>query len=719
MYHKNYVPQVDEEDCGVAALAMILKYFGTVISLAKLRELTRTTITGTTIYGIKKAAEYFNLEVLPIKADNKLFDVEHLPVPFIVHVIKDNGLFHYYVVREIRNDVVIIADPDPEIGIKKMKVNDLLSEWTGSAIFFTTRDNYEPQKNKISGLIGLTSQLLIKKKMILGIIISAFIVLVINIISSLALQSIIDTFIPKLLKDLLSLVVFSLLVLYFFNAVFSFLEGILISKLGKELSANIVLTFIKHLFNLPISFFLNRKTGDIVSRFNDTGKIIDALATSVVTLCLDVIIVLTMGIFLWFQSKILFLIILAALPIYLAIILSFTLIFEKINKSVMKANAQVSSSIIESIKGIETIKALNSESRKFGQIQNEFLEYLDKNYKYGVSENAQNSIKQFIHLSLNIIIIWMGAREIMTHNFMLGQLISFNALLGYFTNSLQNIINLQAKFQSAKVANNRLNEIMLVREEEHGSSHLISQYPKFTLNHVNCSYGFDKAVIKNVNMEINAGEKIAVVGASGSGKSTLAKLLVKFLDINSGQIALDNININNISGKELRSYVNYVPQHPALFSGSILKNLTLGIGTSAKLEDIRIAARIACIDKEICQMPMGYNTMISENGESLSGGQKQRLAIARAILSPANILILDESTSGLDSVTENTLIENLLKQTDKTIIFIAHRLTIASKVNKVFVLKQGEIVEEGTHKELLARKNYYYKFWLANKIKYR
>jgi ABC-type bacteriocin/lantibiotic exporter with double-glycine peptidase domain len=283
------------------------------------------------------------------------------------------------------------------------------------------------------------------------------------------------------------------------------------------------------------------------------------------------------------------------------------------------------------------------------------------------------------------------------------------ALLNYFTDPLQSIINLQTKLQQAAVANNRLNEVYLVesefRSEDTLNQQLVSN-ANININDLTYQYGFGKPAIENVSLTVHSGEKMAIVGISGSGKSTLVKLLVNFFEPVSGDIMVGNVNIKNVAKQTLRRYINYLPQEPFIFAGSIMDNLLLGAKPDVTQADIISAVEMAEIKNDIEAMPQGFSTELSENG-NISGGQKQRIALARALLTDAPVLILDESTSNLDVLTEKKIIDNLMTLSDKTIIFVAHRLTIAQRVNRIVAMDAGHIIEDGTHSELLAADGFY------------
>lgn len=711
MHWRNYVAQVDEMDCGVAALAMILKNYGSTTSLAYLRNIAKTSLEGTTALGLVKTAEKLGFETKAIQADMSLFDVQDLPLPFIVHVTKNGDLQHFYVVVKTSKTHVVIADPDPTVAVISMSKERFESEWSGVALFFAPKSEYKPVKQDKGSIWGFIPSLLKQRRLVINIVLAAVLITIISICGSYFLQAVIDTYIPNNMHSTLAVVAIGLIVFYTFQAIFTYAQNFLLAVLGQRLSIEIILGYIRHVFELPMSFFATRRTGEIVSRFTDASKIIDALASTIVSLFLDVSIVIIMGAILVIQNMTLFWITLLSLPIYAVVILAFNKSFERLNQKEMESNAILSSAIIEDLHGIETVKALNGETERYQKIDSEFVDYLRKSLAYLKADTLQQALKLFIQLVLEVVVLWVGANLVIHNQLSVGELMTYNALLAYFVNPLQNIINLQTKLQSAKVANNRLNEVYLVASEFEASRpiHNESQLNgDIKLQGVSYRYGYGENVLDDVNLTIRQHDKVAIVGMSGSGKSTLVKLLIDFYQPNSGDVILNGFNVKNIDKHTLRTHINYIPQEPYIFSATIEENLRLGNRSGITEKDIAKACQLALIDTDINKMAMQYQTKLDENGNTLSGGQRQRLTIARALLSPAQVLIFDESTSGLDAITEKQLIDNLVAMTDKTIIFIAHRLSIAKRTNHIIVLHDGRVAEEGAHAALLNEHGYYY-----------
>ena len=709
-YKRTFIPQIDARDCGVAALASIAKFYGSDYSLAHLRELAKTNKEGTTALGIVKAAKEMSFETRAIQADMSLFEMEDIPYPFIVHVNKEGKLQHYYVVYKNIKDHLIIGDPDPTVKVTKMTKDRFASEWTGVAIFLAPAPSYKPHKDKKNGLMSFLPLIFRQRSLIFYIVLASLLVTLINIGGSYYLQGILDEYIPNQMKSTLGIISIGLIITYILQQIMSFSRDYLLTVLSQRLSIDVILSYIRHIFELPMSFFATRRTGEVISRFTDANSIIDALASTILSLFLDVSILIIVGSVLLVQNTNLFLLSLISVPIYIIIIFAFMKPFEKMNNDVMQSNSMVSSAIIEDINGIETIKSLTSEETRYQKIDSEFVDYLDKSFKLSKYSILQSSLKQGAQLILNIVILWFGAQVVMTGKISIGQLITFNTLLSYFTNPLENIINLQTKLQSAKVANNRLNEVYLVESEFNNTQTLTdSQFlaGDICFEDISYKYGFGRDTLNNINLTIKQGDKVSIVGISGSGKTTLAKMIVNFFEPYKGRITINNNDLKMIDKKVLRQHINYLPQQAYIFSGSILENLTLGANQMISQEDIIKACEIAEIRQDIEQMPMGYQTELSD-GAGLSGGQKQRIALARALLTKAPVLILDEATSGLDVLTEKKVIENLMAMTDKTIIFVAHRLSISERTNQVIVLNQGKVIETGSHQELITKQGFYY-----------
>lgn len=623
-FRRTFVPQIDMRDCGVAALASVAKYYGSDYSLAHLRELAKTNKEGTTALGLVEAAKKIGFETRAIKAEMSLFEMEDVPYPFIAHVNKDGKLQHYYVIYKSTKDYLIIGDPDPSVKVTKMTKERFEKEWTGITLFMGPEPSYKPHKDKKNGLWDFLPLIFKQRSLIANIVFASLLVTLINILGSYYLQGILDEYVPNQMKSTLGIISIGLVVTYVLQQMMTFARDYLLTILSQRFTIDVILSYIRHIFELPMSFFATRRTGEVISRFSDANSIIDALASTILSLFLDFSIVIIVGGVLLIQNSNLFKLVLCSVPIYTLIVFAFMKPFERMNHDVMQSNAMVNSAIIEDINGIETIKSLTSEEVCYQKIDGEFIDYLDNSFRLSKLSILQTSLKQGAQLILNVLILWTGAQLVMGNTISIGQLITFNMLLSYFTNPLENIINLQTKLQSAKVANTRLNEVYLI-ESEFGQSDDTYQEGiadgDITVTDLSYKYGFGRDTLTDVSLTIRQGEKISFVGVSGSGKTTLAKMLVNFYQPYKGHIDFNGQNISRIDKKTLRQHINYLPQQSYIFSGSVLENLTLGAARGITQADILKACEIAEIRQDIENMPMGFQTELSD-GAGLSGRAK-------------------------------------------------------------------------------------------------
>ena len=538
----------------------------------------------------------------------------------------------------------------------------------------------------------------------------------IGIITSFYYQVLMDDIVPSFSLEMLNHVSVITLCLFFVQVGLNFLRGFLIVKLEQNIDIPIMLGYYNHALILPMKFYSMRDTGEIISRFNDASSIRDIVSEASLTIMMDTIMAVVGAVVLFNSNRLLFLISVVMLFLYGIIVFVYNKPIKKINRKIMEMNSKVTSQFIETVNGIETIKAFNKEENEKEKTDKMYRKFLKKVFNGGVLSLSQQTITMFVAIVGELVILWVGAMYVIKGELTIGELITFNALLGYFIEPIKNLINLQPQIQTAIVAADRLGEILDISPEYEKNDMRTTynseiKFDNLIISHLNFRYGTRDLVLKDINLKIKHGEKIAFVGESGSGKTTLAKLLIRLYEQEKGSIKLDSIDIREFSIKQIRDNISYISQNTFLFSGTIKENLLFG-NSHANNDDISRVCRMCELEEYINSLPLKYNTRIEENGKNLSGGQKQRLAIARALLRNPLILIMDEATSNLDYITEKT-IENMINKFSKnmTTIIIAHRLSTIKDCDKIFVFKDGQIVETGNHSDLLKQRGYYYQLW--------
>lgn len=711
MFKLKCILQNDETDCGPACLAAIFGKYGLKVSIAKIRDIAGTDRQGTSACGLVKVIEHYGFEQKVVEADKNAL-TQKLPLPAIAHVVIDNTLLHYVVITKIKDNTVVVSDPAK--GSVRYKKEDFLKIWTNVLILIAPTKESQKGNKKESTLSSFFRLLISQKWLLLRIFILSMILTSIGIVTSFYYQVLMDNIVPSLSIEMLNYVSAITLSLFLVQICLNFFRGLLIVKLEQNIDIPIMLGYYNHALILPMKFYSMRDTGEIISRFNDASSIRDIVSEASLTIMMDTIMAVVGAVVLFNSNRLLFLISVVMLILYGIIVFVYNKPIKKINRKIMEMNSKVTSQFVETINGIETIKAFNQEDNEKEKTDKLYKKFLKKVFNGGVLSLSQQTITMFVAVVGELVILWVGVAYVIKGELTLGELITFNALLGYFIEPIKNLINLQPSIQTAVVAADRLGEILDITPEynyEHEQLNDKIKFDKISISNLDFRYGTRELVLKDINLEICRGEKIAFVGESGSGKTTLANLLVRLYEQEKGSIKLDSIDIREFSIKQIRDNISYISQNTFLFSGTIRENLLFG-NSDVSDDDISQVCKICELEEYINSLPLKFNTRIEENGKNLSGGQKQRLAIARALLKKPEILIMDEATSNLDYVTERSIektINNFSK--NMTTIIIAHRLSTIKDCDKILVLRNGQIVETGNHRDLLNQRGYYYQLW--------
>lgn len=728
------VLQHDEKDCSAACLATICKYWKLNIPLVKLRELIKVDKNGANIYGLIQAAAVIGLKGEALEGSwEELVDEigkHEIKLPLIAHVIMDQSLEHFVVIYRISHTNVYIFDPGK--GNVVYSIKEFLTLWTGYIITFTKTEDFKEQNLLIESYKKYFK--LLKKQM--GLLISilgfSFMIVLISIVSSLAFQKIVDQYamggidaksqvklfemlyaqINHLLKGFVPIIL-ALVGLYLIQSLLEYIRGVFLAYLSKRIDKELMFPFYNKLMSLPVTFFQNRETGEIISRFQDISEIRNMISGSTLILILDsVMLVIGMIILLGISSK-LFMIVSAIAVLYVFIVLCFKKPLATVQRKIMENHANVTSSLKEGIDGVENIKALLAEKENISSFKKDIETYLETIFRGNKISQLLESLIMGISGIGNLMIFAIGIYLVMIQEISMGNLIAFQGLVQYFFNPLKNLLMLQPMLQSATIAAERLNDIMEVtsekdiftRKETMGFENI-----KIQFKNVDFQYGYREKILKNVNLTINSGEKIAIVGESGCGKTTLIRLINAFYLVSEGEILFGNKNSNEVDLECLRKKIAYVPQNPILFNTSIINNITYGL-TQYDENQLKEVIEECGILEIINKMPLKEHTVVSENGKNLSGGQQQRIAIARALMKKPEILLVDEGTSQLDIANEMKIMNYIFDIYNKNIcIFIMHNYRMLERFDRIIYMSEGEIVCTGKHEELLENSKKYKEF---------
>ncbi|MBN1649059.1 MAG: peptidase domain-containing ABC transporter [Spirochaetales bacterium] len=714
-----YYQQLDLTDCGACCLAMIMSHYDNYTSIAKIREIAGTDYEGTNLNGLLVAAEKLGFQAQAVKGDISALNSD-TPRPFIVHVEferEEYGSFshHFFVVQKIKNNRIYIWDPDPLNKKKKYTLEEFERIWSGYAVFMEPNSDFRPERDEGRLLFKFLPILLPHRKTLAMVILSSVLLVVFGIVSSFYYKYIYDQVLGAKAVVTLATVSIGIIFIILFRSAVGAIRSKLLAHFSFKSGMQLNFSYIRHIFNLPLSFFESRKTGEIVTRLNDLNLVRNVLSSTATSIIMDIAMILIVGPVLWNISGRLFAISVVSILVVSSVVLVFSKLFRRIYSKAMMQRAEVDSYLVESISGVSTIKSLNAEKYFFEKYSEKHMDAQRTAWKSNNYTIAQQLITGAISAVTGIITFWVGTSSIINGVFSFGTLITFNALAAYFTGPLARLVNVQSSLQQAFVAADRVGEILdIVAEQEEDEAYIepSSLEGGIELDNVTFRYGSRPAVYQNLSLKIEPGSWTAIVGPSGSGKTTLVKLLLKFYLPERGTVKIDGYNIRDIDAKFLRAKIGYVPQDIFLFSGTVSENIALH-KPGSDMEAIMEAARKAGADDFINNLPGRYHTKLGERGSGLSGGERQRIALARAFLNNPSLIILDEATSNLDALSENNLHNVIqgLKAEKISVIIIAHRLTTVTDCDSIFVMEQGRVVQQGNHNELLEQDGLYKNMW--------
>ena len=694
------VLQLNAVECGAACLAMVLKYYGRDVSLAACRDLCKVGRDGANAHAIAKAARRFGLRPKSYSIPN-LKDLGQLKLPAIAH-----WEFNHFVVIEkwTPKQVEIV---DPALGRRIVTLEELNGSFTGIALTFEPTESFaiktEAKPRSNLSTLGLMARQFFnsaESRWVLGAVVLASVLLQLSTFGITWLtQLIVDGALVKRNTNPMVIAGGGALALLLGIGLVRWLRSWQMARMQAQIDSRVMHGFMAHMLALPFRFFQERTNGDLLSRLSSNVNIRQAITSQTLSTVLDgslalgsliALMVLAPGI--------------AALAVGVAALqiivtsLSVPRLRELSQQSLM-ARTDTHSYEVEMLNGMMTLKASGADQEAFQHWSGLFTKSLNTDYTRRRFSAFTEAIASSLNTLVPIMLLWVGGWLVLSGQYSFGKMLAMNTLAGTFISPINSLVGNIQDLQMVGIYLDRVRDVLESEPEPTGD---IIPNLRGPIELVNVSFRYDTTsarVLDNVSLVIEPGQKVALVGRTGSGKSTLGRLLLGLHRPTDGDILFDGISLDKVDLHALRGGVGVVTQEPSIFSGSIRSNIAFN-DPFIPLKVVTEAARLAEISEDIERMPMGYDTWLSENGNSLSGGQRQRVSIARALAHGPDVLLFDEATSHLDAVSERK-IENNLSQIPCTRIVIAHRLSTVRDADLILVLDQGKVVERGTHDELM------------------
>ncbi len=705
------IKQHDITDCGAACLASIAAHYDLQIPIARIRQYAGTDKKGTNVLGLLEAAEKLGFEAKGVRGDfDSLFKI---PKPSIAHVIVNQKLQHYVVIYEVTKTHIKIMDPG-DGKIHKKPHEEFKKEWTGVLVLLLPKEEFATGNEKVSVYKRFWFLLKPHKFVLLQALVGAVVYTLLGFSTAIYVQKITDFVLVGGNTKLLNLLGVIMLVLLVLQIVIGVYKDIFLIKSGQQIDVRLILGYYKHLLKLPQQFFDTMRVGEIISRINDAVKIRTFINGVSLSLTVNVLIIVFSFALMFSYYWKLALIMLSVIPLYLVIYFIVNKLNKKTERKIMEKSADLESQLVESLNSVSTIKRFGLEDFANIKTETRFIDLLKTGYQSALNSIFSGTSSGFVSRLFTIILLWSGSYFVIDREITPGELMSFYAILGYFTGPVASLIGANKQIQNALIAADRLFEIMDLEREDSENKIVLKKknISNIEFKNVDFRYGTRVEVFKDFNLNIPKGKITAIIGESGSGKSTLMSLLQNIYPIQKGNILIGDYDLKYIDNRSLRDLVSVVPQKIDLFAGNIIENIAIG-EFAPDMERITHICKAIGILEFVENLPNGFGTYLGENGATLSGGQKQRIGIARGLYIKPEILVLDEATSSLDSSSENYIQKtvNNLRENNKTIIIIAHRLSTIMNADKIVVLDKGKVLEEGSHDKLFTKKGHYYNLW--------
>lgn len=689
-----FIAQYTATDCGPTCLSMVLAFFGREVRIDELRVAMGCGRDGTSAFSIVDTARLYGLRARGVKID--LLDLVRVKRPAVLHW----GFDHFVVFDHLTQDGVLHI-VDPAHGEREVSVDEASRYFTGVAILFEKKESFEAGKRS-RPLVGYLARTLKESGDLLRVAVMSLVLQVSGLILPLINGRLVDRVLPHADEHLLVVMVIGLVTVLLFDFISMFARANLLVNLRTRLDVQMTTAFLDHMLALPYPFFQRRPAGDLLTRLNSNQQIRELLTSSVLSTAIDGFLVIVYLALLVAMSPLIAAVTLLFVAVEGGIVLAMRRKQLMLMTSTQVKQAEAESTLVEILSGIETLKATGTESRAAQRWSNLFVDVMNLSMKRGQLASWQEAILHVVKTLSPFILLVVGAMEVMQSRMTLGVMMSVMAFANGFITPISSLVSTFSQFQLVGVYLERIEDVLASPKEQTRTDLRVPPPLTGAIRLSDVSFQYtpkSPMVVRNVSLDIAPGMLVAVVGRSGSGKSTLANLLCGLYVPTSGNIFYDGMDLSELDLPCLRRQIGVVIQNPYIFGTSVRSNIALG-DTTVPFERIVDAAKLARIHDDIHAMPMGYDTPLTGGGSSLSGGQRQRIALARAFLARPPIMFLDEATSALDNVTERD-VHHSLESLGCTRVIIAHRLSTVRRADLILVMHEGQLVEQGTHDQLV------------------
>lgn len=689
-----FVPQLEAADCGAACLGMVLALHGRTVPREQIRSVMGTGGRGVDAQTIVETARWFGLDARGVRAD--VAQLAKLARGAVLHWEHN----HFVVLDRVRPDGADIVDPAR--GRRRIRTGELASAYTGVAIALQPGPEFVRAKAPKRGAWRYLLPLARRSAGLSRILATSLLMRIFALVIPVLTGVLVDRIVPESDRHLLVVLGAGLVAMvgYFFVAFF--VRAHLLVELRTKLDLRLMTGFVRHLADLPYSFFLTRSSGDLLSRANSQTTVREILTTSTLSAALDGVLVATY----------LVLMLVLDLPmgaltgllggVQVAVLVATRSRNERLMAERLQATAKSQSYLVELLSGIESLKASGAEPRAVEHWTKLFVREVNVGVARGRLEAVVDAALSTLRLGSPLLVLLLGGFQVLDGRLSLGTMLALSSLAAGALGPLGALVTTGLQLQLLGTYMERLNDVFDTPAESTPAqrpAHRITG--AIRARGVCFRYGpLAPLVVHDVSVAIRPGQKVAVVGQSGAGKSTLAHLLLGLFPPTDGTVEYDGVDIAALEPRSVRSQIGIVTQRPYVFGTSVRENVTIA-DPALSMDAVERAARLAVIHDDIAAMPMRYETVLTDGGASLSGGQRQRIALARALVHQPRVLLLDEATSALDALTERRVYDNL-RTLECTVVIIAHRLSTIAQADEIVVMHAGRIVERGRHQELLA-----------------